>query len=109
MEAVVTERGGDGHDALAEALAPVYREARSPRLEAVVTDALSAAHAEAAWRAAPATAPLRWIAEDAGGPCSDCDDNVLAGPLPKGEVFPTGQLYPPAHSGCRCLVVIAAG
>ncbi|MEA2247481.1 MAG: hypothetical protein QOH46_2010, partial [Solirubrobacteraceae bacterium] len=24
---------------------------------------------------------------------------------PKGEPFPTGQLHPPAHLGCRCLLV----
>jgi hypothetical protein len=42
---------------------------------------------------------------DLGGPCPDCDDNALAGPTPRGEVFPTGQPHPPAHAGCRCLLV----
>lgn len=48
---------------------------------------------------------MRWIVEDTDGPCPDCDDDALAGELPKGEAFPTGQHHPPAHSGCRCLLV----
>jgi hypothetical protein len=32
---------------------------------------------------------------------------VLAGPTPKGQAYPTGQLHPPAHHGCRCLLVPA--
>ena len=52
----------------------------------------------------PAGRLLRWVVDD-DGPCPDCDDNTLAGPTPKGEPFPTGQLHPPAHPGCRCLLV----
>ena len=48
---------------------------------------------------------MRWVVDDVDGPCPDCDDDALAGLLPKGEEFPTGQTYPPAHSGCRCLLV----
>ena len=32
---------------------------------------------------------------------------ALAGPTVKGEAYPTGQLHPPAHAGCRCLLVVA--
>jgi hypothetical protein len=28
----------------------------------------------------------------------------LAGPVPRGEAFPTGHPHPPAHAGCRCLL-----
>jgi len=38
------------------------------------------------------------------GRCPDADDNALE-PTVKGQRFPTGQAYPPAHPGCRCLVV----
>jgi hypothetical protein len=48
---------------------------------------------------------LRWIVDDDGGPCPDCDDDALAGPTRKGDPFPTGQLHPPAHPGCRCVLV----
>ena len=94
IEAVLEERGRDANDVLVDALASVYRQTRSHRVEPLVADFLSAAHAMAIWHAAPDGAALRWIAEDAGGPCPDCDDNALAGPVRKGEPFPTGQLYP---------------
>jgi cell division septum initiation protein DivIVA len=106
VDAVLAERGADAVDVLAAALASVYRETRSQRIESLTTDVLSAAHAEATWRAAPAGSALRWIAEDADGPCPDCDDNALAGPVARGQAFPTGQLHPPAHRGCRCLLVL---
>jgi DivIVA domain-containing protein len=106
IEAVLDERGGDAPDVLVDTLASVYRETRSHRIELLSADVLSAAHAEAAWRAAPEGSFLRWLAEDADGPCSDCDDNALGGPVARGEPFPTGQLHPPAHRGCRCLLVL---
>ena len=49
----------------------------------------------------------RWVVDDGGAPCPDCDDNALAGSVPAGEPFPTGDLHPPAHPGCRCLAVPA--
>jgi len=57
--------------------------------------------------AAPDGISLRWIVDDEV-PCPDCDDNALAGPTPKGQKFPTGQLHPPAHQGCRCVLVAMA-
>jgi hypothetical protein len=50
---------------------------------------------------------LRWVVDDDGTPCPDCDDNALAGPTPKGEHYPTGQAHPPAHPGCRCVLLPA--
>jgi hypothetical protein len=46
---------------------------------------------------------LRRVAAEEGQ-CPDCDDNALE-PTVKGEAFPTGQPHPPAHPGCRCLLV----
>ena len=110
VEAVLAERAGEDGEALVDALVSVYREGRAPgRLQPLVADALSAAHTEGTWRAATSGTALRWITEDAGGPCPDCDDNALAGPVRKGDAFPTGQRYPPAHRGCRCLLVPSAG
>jgi DivIVA domain-containing protein len=106
LETVLEERGGDAPEVLVNSLASVYRETRSRWIEPLTADVLSAAHAEATWRAAPPASLLRWVAEDADGPCSDCDDNALGGPVVRGEAFPTGQLYPPAHRGCRCLLVL---
>ena len=57
--------------------------------------------------AAPPGRSLRWIVDDGGTQCPDCDDNALAGPLRSGETFPTGHACPPAHAGCRCLLAPA--
>ena len=32
--------------------------------------------------------------------CSDCEDNMAAGPIPVGEEFPSGDYAPPAHPNC---------
>jgi hypothetical protein len=66
-------------------------------------DVLSFAWGRGVYDASPEGAVLQWIPL-AEGRCSDCDDNALE-PTVKGETFPTGQQYPPAHPGCRCLLV----
>jgi hypothetical protein len=59
--------------------------------------------------AQPAATKLCWVVDNGGTPCPDAEDNALAGPTAKGARFPTGDLLPPAHPGCRCLVVPAPG
>jgi cell division septum initiation protein DivIVA len=89
---------------LVEALSAPYREARGTQLGVWVMDSLiSSFHrGMAIGRRGRA---VRWIMDDGGNPCPDCEDNSLATDLGLGERFPTGQPYPPAHSGCRCLLV----
>ena len=105
LEAVLTAGEGDDTVALAEQVGVSYRELKTQRIEAVASDHVAAAFAQGAFAATPPETLLRWLVEDTDGPCADCDDNVLAGGLPKGEPFPTGQRHPPAHAGCRCLLV----
>jgi DivIVA domain-containing protein len=95
---------GDGA-AIADALNAVYREWKSQRIERVAADRVIAAFSLGVARALPEGTNVRWILDDAGGPCPDCDDNTLAADVTLGEPFPTGQALPPAHTGCRCLVV----
>jgi DivIVA domain-containing protein len=90
--------------AIAQRLGARYREWRSQHLETMLGDALAAAHARGVFDAAPEGAQLRWIPIQAGK-CADCDDNALE-PTPRGNDFPTGQPHPPAHPGCRCLLVV---
>ncbi len=105
VEGLVAELGdAEDREALVEAISTAYREVKTNRIEALALDRLYAAHALGWWRAVPAATPLRWIACDADGACADCDDNTLAGAVGKGDPFPTGQLLPPAHEGCRCLL-----
>ena len=62
---------------------------------------------EPRWRPCPRAPMLRWVVDDDVAECPDCDDNALAGPVPSREAFPTGHPHPPAHAGCRCLLVPA--
>ncbi len=105
LEHAITASAGDDQQVLVEAVGSAYREWKSERIERIAGDVLAAAFSRGTWHQVPMGGPLRWVVQDTGGPCPDCDDDVLAGSLPKGEPFPTGQPYPPAHPGCRCLLV----
>jgi DivIVA domain-containing protein len=109
LEHAITTSAGEEQQVLVEAVGSAYREWKSERIERIAGDALAAAFSRGTWYQVPDGGLLRWVAQDPGGPCPDCDDDVLAGNLPKGEPFPTGQAHPPAHPGCRCLLVPVAG
>jgi len=102
--------GGDGADqtAVVERIGAAYRECKAQRIEGLAGDAVTAAFSCGALAAMPAGTASRWVVDDDGRPCPDCDDNALAGPTPAGEAFPTGQAHPPAHAGCRCLLAAEA-
>jgi DivIVA domain-containing protein len=91
------------HRELSSALGARYREWRGRELEVRLADALAAAYSRGAYDGAPSGARLRWV-KDAAQRCPDCEDNSLE-PTLKGQAFPTGQSYPLAHPGCRCLIV----
>ncbi|MBW3668051.1 MAG: hypothetical protein KY443_02450, partial [Actinobacteria bacterium] len=102
------EEGADEEAALVvERVGAAYRETKGKRLEQLAADHVIAAFSRGTFLGTPEGGPLRWIVDDVGGPCPDCDDNALAGPTPRGEEYPTGRLHPPAHAGCRCLLVPA--
>ena len=90
-------------DTVTQRLGSRYREFKGQELDAVVDDTLAAAWALGVYDAAPVGQTLRWVPA-AEGNCPDCDDNALE-PTVRGEPFPTGQPHPPAHPGCRCLLV----
>jgi chemotaxis protein histidine kinase CheA len=101
-------RAGDGDDptALADSIGAAYREWKAQRIDRLAGDAAISAFSLGTSAAAPG-ARLRWVVDDDHGPCPDCDDNALAGSTQVGEAYPTGQRHPPAHAGCRCLLVPA--
>jgi hypothetical protein len=88
-------------------LRALYREWKDPRITDAVRHYSVAAYAHGAYAALADGAPLRWLVDRDGDPCPDAEDNALAGAVCKGEAFPTGDHCPPAHLGCRCLVVSA--
>ena len=87
-----------------ERIGAAYREWRGERIERLVGD-----HALSAFSAGVVSANrdsgLRWVVTAGNGGCADCDDNALAEVVDAGAEFPTGHLHPPAHAGCRCLIV----
>jgi hypothetical protein len=105
LESIDARTPADVEIAIAQRLGARYREWRGQDLEEVLGDALAAAYTRGAFDAAPVRNRLRWVPARVGK-CPDCDDNALE-PTVRGDTFPTGQLYPPAHPGCRCLVVLA--
>lgn len=92
-------------DELAARLSATYREWRTAALDELAGDLVTAAFAAGTRAAAGPGTPCRWVADHGGLPCADADDNALAGPVPCGTAFPTGDTAPPAHPGCRCLLV----
>jgi hypothetical protein len=97
----------DDPTAAAESVRAAYRQWKVQQVEESARHHALTAFSMGAFAATPATAVLQWLVDD-DGHCPDCDDNALGGPTAKGEPFPTGQLHPPAHLGCRCLLVPAA-
>jgi DivIVA domain-containing protein len=104
LEQIDARTPADTEIAVAQSLGARYREWRGEQLEDVLGDALAAAWSRGVFDAAPDGARLRWIPAVVGK-CPDCDDNALE-PTVKGSEFPTGQPHPPAHPGCRCLLVV---
>ena len=91
--------------AIASAVGARYREWRGQDLEAALGDLAAWAFARGVFDATPDGTLLRWVPAEVEQ-CPDADDNALE-PTCKGLPFPTGQSCPPAHPGCRCLVVPA--
>jgi DivIVA domain-containing protein len=107
LEHIEARTPADTEIAVAQSLGARYREWRGEQLEQVLGDALAVAWSRGVFDAAPDGARLRWVPA-VTGKCPDCDDNALE-PTEKGSEFPTGQAHPPAHPGCRCLLVVEPG
>ncbi|MFA5882770.1 MAG: hypothetical protein WDA60_02865 [Acidimicrobiia bacterium] len=91
--------------AIASAVGARYREWRGQDLDDALGDLAAWAFARGVFDATPDGTLLRWVPAEIEQ-CPDADDNALE-PTCKGRPFPTGQSCPPAHPGCRCLVVPA--
>ena len=102
VESVDARTPADMEIAVAQRLGARYREWRGQELEEVLADSLAVAYSRGVYDAVPDGTRLRWIPTHEGK-CPDCDDNSLE-PTVKGGEFPTGQKFPPAHPGCRCLL-----
>lgn len=94
-----------GEEDPTERVGAAYREWRGERIERLVGDYALGAFSTGVLRGAGRGGQVRWVLAGTGKDCADCEDNALADTLDAGAEFPTGHRYPPAHAGCRCLVV----
>ena len=96
-------QGGDA-DELTAKVGARYREWRSQELAPGIAEAAATAHSRGVFDRVAKMSRLRWVPARPGR-CPDCDDNALE-TTERGKPFPTGQPHPPAHPGCRCLLVV---
>lgn len=101
------ERHVDDRDAIIGEVRSTFKQARSETLTKVVTDVAHFAYARGVFTACDTAGKVCWVVDANGPACADAQDNALAGAIRHGEAFPTGQLHPLAHDGCRCLVIPA--
>jgi hypothetical protein len=99
-----TAAAGDVDDVTGR-LRALYREWKGHHIGAAAQHYAVAAYARGAYEGVPDGTPVRWLVDRSGDACPDADDNALADSVCKGDVFPTGDRCPPAHPGCRCMVV----
>ncbi len=99
---------GDGDNAgIAKRGRAVYREWKTQHIDEQLDDVICAAHGTGVFAALDEGQLVEWIADPSHDACADCDDNTLGGTVAAGDAFPTGHCFPPAHLGCRCLLLPA--
>ena len=98
------EDGGDENE-VGERIRACYREWKTQRIADTARHFVVVAFSRGVAEAGADGGLSRWLVDDGDAPCPDCDDNALAGGVAKGDPFPTGDMCPPAHPGCRCLAV----
>ncbi|MGH9270965.1 MAG: hypothetical protein ACRDZ2_06810, partial [Ilumatobacteraceae bacterium] len=101
----VAEGEGD-NEAVTRRVRPVYREWKTQRIDEQLDDLFRAAFLTGAVASVTVGTPVAWLVDPDGPPSPDCEDNALAGAVDLGDAFPSGHQWPPAHPGCRCLLVL---
>ena len=92
---------------LVDRIRSVYRDYRGSDAAELAGDLAAGGYSAGSALAAGTEATWRWVVDNGGRPCADAEDNALEGSVVCGSAFPTGDTVPPAHPGCRCIVVPA--
>jgi DivIVA domain-containing protein len=106
IEGSLRDAAGDD-DAMADGVRAAYRDWKTNKVATQARDAVFTAFNRGLFHTVAPNSEMRWLVDNGGSPCPDAEDNSLAGLVVRGETFPTGHCYPPAHPGCRCLLVPA--
>jgi hypothetical protein len=106
LERCVVDGDGD-NAAITKRVRAVYREWKTQHIDEQLDDVIRASHGHGAFTALEPGVAVAWTVDPSQAACADCDDNTLGGAVVAGVAFPTGHRFPPAHPGCRCLLVPA--
>ena len=98
------EQNGTDRVAMAKALRGVYRQWKSQHIDEQVDDIACLAYSRGFFAGVKPGTQVCWMVDPNGPECPDAEDNSLAGSIALGKEFPTGNLHPLAHAGCRCLL-----
>lgn len=98
------EQNGTDRVAMAKALRGVYRQWKSQHIDEQVDDIACLSYSRGFFAGAKPGTQVCWMVDPNGPECPDAEDNSLAGSIALGKEFPTGNLHPLAHAGCRCLL-----
>jgi DivIVA domain-containing protein len=101
------EKSGGSASEMSSLIRTVYREWKMQQIDKLVGDISRLAYSRGAYLVLETGTKVCWMVDPNGPPCSDAEDNSLAGEVACGEKFPTGHEHPVIHSGCKCLVVPA--
>lgn len=96
---------GDNAAVLAKSLTAVLDDPAWARMLATteISQGISTA-ASAAYRVA-GVYEVTWLTSPTElGVCAFCLNNEAAGPIPIGDTFPSGDVEPPAHPNCQCVI-----
>jgi len=103
------EQSSGSREEMSSLVRSVYREWKMQRVETNIPDLARLAYSRGAYLVLDPNTPVCWMVDPNGPACADAEDNALAGAMPLGTQFPTGDLHPTAHGGCRCLVTPSLG
>ena len=104
LERCVIDGGGENSE-VAKRVRSVYREWKTQHIDEQLDDVIRTAHGRGVFAAIEPGSSVEWVADPAHDVCADCDDNTLGGAVEAGTAFPTGHQFPPAHLGCRCILL----
>ena len=103
----VSEGAGD-NAVITKKIRAVYREWKTRHIDEQLDHVVRVSHGRGVLAGIVPDNPVRWVADDRHASCADCDDNALEGQVAAGQPFPTGDVFAPAHPGCRCMLLPAA-
>jgi DivIVA domain-containing protein len=106
LERCVVDGDGD-NAAITKRVRAVYREWKTQHIDEQLDDVIRASYGHGAFTALEPGVTVEWTVDPSQVACADCDDNTLGGVVVAGDAFPTGHRFPPAHPGCRCLLLPA--